>query len=612
MLARRLPPLIIGLVALSVLALSVTFPMNANRGNRGFWSDEATYHSMAYSFAMDGDMQYERRDLERVYEQGYPGGPSGLFLIRDPDGGGLYFAKAFLYSLVAAPFVRLLGDNGFLLLHAALLALCLGAGYLYLRRAMAPGSAALYSTTFLLASVATLYLFWITPEWFNLSLMFLATFLWLYKERPPGAPEPAAPPQVGLLGGAWTDYAAALVYGLAIYSKPPNVLMLAPLLAWQLLRGRWRRGVALGLVATLTVVALFGCTAAAIGQWNYQGGDRKTFTAFTSYPFVGDAGFDDVGIRMQTDVSDLTSRVPPATSLLRDAVYVWLGRNGGILPYMFPAVVALIAFAAAPRRRLRSPHGLLAGGFLLEIAALAVVIHGNWIGGGGTVGSRYFVNVYPVAFFLIPAGIGVAGAVLSWAVWGAFLAQIVLNPFASSFDPARHTARAPWTLLPVEMTLLHNLPFNVRASARLVELDRPATFLAYFLDAGTWGREGDLGGFWIQGGKTGEVVLRSRRPLDRLALELHNRTRDNRVVVWFGGQRVERQLRPDERIELTLDAPAGHRYEGTWLYRLAVLSETGAVPRFDTPDSDDTRYLGVFVRPRVEPAIPFRSDSIPE
>lgn len=77
-----------------------------------FFSDEATYHSMAWSLAVDGDLEYERGDLVRVYELGYQNGPLGLFLKQDLN-GRLYFAKAFLYPLAAAPFVAALGDNGF-------------------------------------------------------------------------------------------------------------------------------------------------------------------------------------------------------------------------------------------------------------------------------------------------------------------------------------------------------------------------------------------------------------------------------------------------------------------------------------------------------------------
>ena len=57
------------------LALSVDFP----RAAFGFQSDEATYYMMAHSLAADGDLEYRRADLVRVWRE-FPSGPSGVFL----------------------------------------------------------------------------------------------------------------------------------------------------------------------------------------------------------------------------------------------------------------------------------------------------------------------------------------------------------------------------------------------------------------------------------------------------------------------------------------------------------------------------------------------------
>ena len=99
--------------------------MQAGYGVKG---DEATYVSMALSVAFDHDLAYERRDLER-YVGLYKWGPDGIFLKRGKQwhlqlGGGppfvhahrtpdarsnrLYFGKAFIYAVAAAPFVRIL------------------------------------------------------------------------------------------------------------------------------------------------------------------------------------------------------------------------------------------------------------------------------------------------------------------------------------------------------------------------------------------------------------------------------------------------------------------------------------------------------------------------
>lgn len=602
--APRLPAVVLSLIALVALGLALGLRVPESKARSGFWSDEATYHSMAWSLAFDGDVRYERADLERVYAAGYGGGPSGLFLVRNPDTGGLFFAKSFAYPLFAAPFVRLLGDNGFFVLHALLLAAMLAAGYAYAKRATAPGPAALLTATYVMGSVLAVYFFWITPEWFNAALVFLATFLWLYKEPVLGEDRP---PPARWLTGAWTDVAAAVLYGVAVYSKPPNALIVAPLLLWTLARRRYLRAALAGFACALVVAGFFGATWSWIGDWNYQGGDRRQFNVLTSYPMLDpDKTFDTTGTSMTTNVEDFAAAIPAPATLGRDLLYVWLGRNGGMLPYMFPAVAALALFVLAPaeRRRWWSPQGLLAAFFLMEVVAIVVMVKLNWIGGGGTIGSRYFVNVYPLLFFVLPAASAVGAAVASWAVWALFVAQIAVNPFASSADPSMHTKRFPYTMLPAELTILHNLPFNTNPSARRVAMDAPPTFYTYFLDDGTYLRESDLGGFWIRGADTAELVVRTVTPARVIRLELRNRTRTNLVTVRHGHEALTERLPPGARRVLELPARIDHAYDGTILYRIVVSSDASTVPLFDTPGSGDTRALGVFVRLTVEPPAP--------
>ena len=608
MLGRRLPALILVLISLTALGYAATLRVSDNKSNGThtgiFWSDEAVYHSMAHSFAFDGDIRYERHDLERVYAAGYSGGPSGIFLVRNPDNGHLYYSKAWIYPLVAAPFVRFLGDKGFFVLHALLLASMLAAGYAYARRRSPSAVASLFTVTYVLGSVVTLYFFWMTPEWFNCTLIFLATFLWLYKETPTNSERGR---WSALLEGAWTDYAAALVYGLAIFSKPPNLLLIAPLLLWNLWRRRWGRSITCGAICAGVIVAMFAVTWSWIGSPNYQGGDRRQFNVNTSYPFFdADKTFDTVGIDMTTNLADFAAALPPLDTLARDVVYVWIGRNGGMVLYMFPAVLALGLFVAHNRRRLMSARGLLAAFWLLEILAIVLYVRGNWIGGGGTVGSRYFANVYPVLFFVLPAGSRLAASAAAWAVWGVCLAQIVLSPVTASLRPAAHTTRLPYTLFPVELTILHNLPFNTNPRARRQTLTRPARFHAYFLDDNTYLSEPDVGGFWVKGGRDAEVVLRTAAPAERIRLNIRNRARANRVVVRYGSQVIERRIEPRAAIEIVLEAGEAQEYiEGpSWLYRLSVWSEQGTLPAFDTEGSGDIRNLGVLIRPSVEPDLP--------
>jgi len=109
------------LVATIILIVGAAAALSVDvvRSGFGVKGDEATYVAMALSAAYDGDLAYERRDLERFY-QIYRGGPEGIFLKRGGQArlevGGewpfvsvrsrptaetdrLYFGKAYVHAL---------------------------------------------------------------------------------------------------------------------------------------------------------------------------------------------------------------------------------------------------------------------------------------------------------------------------------------------------------------------------------------------------------------------------------------------------------------------------------------------------------------------------------
>jgi hypothetical protein len=162
------------------LGLSLFINLPALQGNFLF-ADEATYYMITQSLAQDGDFEYSRKDLIRYY-QDFDAGPLGLFLKRAKN-DRLYFAKSYIYPLIASPFVRAFGCNGFLVFHSILLffILIMGCAYFSLSNTTSLSFAA--TLTFLFASVACVYFFWIHPDFFNLFLVFLVLFLWLYKYK---------------------------------------------------------------------------------------------------------------------------------------------------------------------------------------------------------------------------------------------------------------------------------------------------------------------------------------------------------------------------------------------------------------------------------------------
>jgi hypothetical protein len=595
--------LIVSVLAFAALSVDVV------RAGFGIKGDEATYVSMALSVAHDRDLAWDRGDLDRFWRL-YRSGPEGIFLKRgqqlrirsrasfpylrldrQPDlkPERLYFGKAFAYGVAAAPFVRLAGLNGLLLFHVLLWGLCVWAGYVFLRARSPAGPAFVFSLAFFGVSIAPVYLVWLTPEVFHLALVFLAGFLWFYREVAP----PAAGPWGRLIRGRAALYAGAVLLGVATFSKPPNLLLVGPpvLVLWQ--RRRLPDGLGVGLTAAATIAALFAVNAAISGDVNYQGGDRKTF--YGTFPFERpEATYDTTGIAMSTNelgADEIRAAEGLLPQLARNAGYFVAGRHAGFVAYFFPAAV-LLAVWLRRWRDWQIWHWAIAGAVAGSVLALLVALPYSWAGGGGPPGNRYFLSLYPALFFLSPAWSSWRGPLVAWMGGAAFLGHILVNPFVSAKYPWQGPQRGLLRLLPVELTMVNDLPVMLDSHRARVPYGRDPVLLLYFLDDHTYAPEPE--GIWVAAGARTQIIVRTGEPLDRFTLTLRTIV-PNRVRVRAGAAAREAALEPGA--VTTLGVPArGVASRGTYAYLLEVTARTGAVPALVDPASRDGRPLGVLVQ----------------
>ncbi|HXK11866.1 MAG TPA: hypothetical protein VMT70_19660 [Vicinamibacteria bacterium] len=625
-------------LSLATAALAgATLALDLPRASKGeFFGDGATYYAMAWSLARDLDLRFDAADLARIRDE-YPKGPQGIFLKRSSGGltvdraagfpwvrrvradeGRLYYAKAFAYPLVAAPLVAALGTRGMMFGNGLLLslALWLACGILR-RRGMTPVAAASLGVGLLLLTVAPLYLVWPTPEIFGLAVVTGGLAAW----------------------AAGRPLLAAVLFGVAGYLKPPNVLMAVPLGVDPLVPGEGplfgpglgrRLGESLrrGAVLALTAATLYGLNAAFTGELNYQGGDRKTF--YGRFPFdASGATFDDAGTWMATnqvgplvsgrDEGSVTTQSGPARDRgeLRESFawnlgYFWVGRFGGALPYFFPAAAGLALFVlGGPRDR---AGWLAVTAIVLSWIAYIGIIPDNWYGGGGTVGNRYFLNLLPAFLFVVPARRAVAVAASAVASAALFLAPLLASPVVHSLQPGDHTTRPPFDLLPAELTMLNDLsvftepwrkkrPFGfVGNAARPADAD---AYLLYFMDDGTFGKDewGGRPGFWLRSGASAEVVVRAfdLAPVERLSLRVSGGPLGDRVRARFDGHEEAVTVGPGESRVVELAAARGLRYYDTYLHVLRLESRRGA-------PLADGRSVGAFcdLRLAMGPRFPSR------
>jgi hypothetical protein len=644
--SRRLGQVATILVGVVLLAWALT--VDYRRSIDGFFGDASTYYSLGHSLAADFDFEFRRDDLVRVWQE-FPTGPEGIFLKRgrdvqgvslsssppffeiesvpDPDTGRLYYAKGFIYPLLAAPFVWLFGTNGFLVFHALLMTMCFACAYAFLVARSAPLPSLLFAVAFLFLSVAPVYMVWLTPDFFNLAVVLIAYFFWCYKEVAGAASDRS-------LGGFWqrwlltprADIVAAVLLGIAAFSKPTNILLIGPPLALLLWRRQLLRGVFVGTTFALVFVGLFAWNVAITGEWNYQGGeDRGTFYSgdpdgagprIGGFPFqTPNHSFDTTGIIRETNRLPVEVLATPDALLhvfRRNIGYFFFGRHTGFVPYFFAGSLAIVLFLWRARARPLWQWLTLAAGIGSAVALILYMPY-SYSGGGGPVGNRYFLGVYPVFLYIVPPLSGITAPVIAIVGGALFTAQLVFNPFTVSYRPSNHVKSGPYRWLPVEMTLLNDLPMNVTPSKVKQPLGGAPAVNAYFLDDNVYQRENDA--FWVRGRSRAEFLLRApvvtevttqgdvQRSLRirRLEVHLESGAEPNRVTVDVGTGAQVVELPPHDRRTVTVEMPDGVPYHVdpqfpmNYVYSMSVESESGFVPMFWS-GGGDARYLGVFVR----------------
>jgi hypothetical protein len=570
-------------------------------------ADEAAYYGMALSLGDDGDLAFEQRDVDRLFDE-FPYQPINNLILMSADGWRtVHYGKPFTYSLFAAPFARLGGAHGVLFFNMLLLVAMVWMGTLYLRRYNPEGLAALYAGGFFLLSVGFAYVFWLQPEVFNMAAVTACLFWGLPREagQEGGAEEGLPRPRRELLHAVLSGVALAL----AVSHKPMLAIVgVAPLWAWWR-EHRWRQALAWAVGAAGCLALLAASSQALTGTpSSYLGVQRGGFTlcAPGTMPALPTAATPSLP-SPSPPVATTTAASSPAAAATAPAgpeagggaaaiaasptrnSYSWLlrlpdtspselaanlgyflwGRHTGLLLYMPFATLSVVLFLLHARRSV--VRWLLLGSATAFALFFLLLIAWNWQGGGGFVGNRYFVNVYPLFLFLVtrvrPKTVIPAG----YALAGLFLSPLLLAPFGSPGpEPTlqMHVRGIPFRWFPLELTL-RNVPGYQRVPLgdfRLI--GRREAFLPLSES------------MWLHGALPVELWLVADRPLGRLAFQVTSAAPHNRVEVRMGDFRRTLALDAGESARVDLPPPRADR---EWTiktgrlhaYRLLVTSSRG-------------------------------------
>jgi len=575
------------LFLLSIIFFSFSTDI-AKRQRYGFFSDESSYFSVIQSLAFDYDLEYSKKDINRIREY-FPGGPMGLFLKKTKD-GKIFFAKSYVYPLFAAPFFRVFDVNGILLFNGLMIFFSLLMGFLLLRQFHSERKSLIFSAGFILATVIPIYIWWITADLFNFFVMFAGLFFFFYPFK-----------------RKFFFYLSPLFFSLSAFSKPTNILAIGAIYLILLYRKEWKKFIILSLISIVFTSAMAGLYMYQTDEWNYKlfmGGERRTFHG--KYPFeypedkegnikkgvnVRPYVFED-GFKMSFD--DYWDRfyISPK-AMLFNLFYFIFGRFTGAFIYFFPAIFVLLLFLFQKKE---IPDYFVLFSVFLGSLTYMILAPDNYFGGSGSIGNRYFFSVYPLFFFL-----GYKKRILKYSLIPFIIAVVFLSGTYADTNHRSAYARFsgtsfPINLFPPEKTQYDKLPTNEnpRAFGKYVNfgnrLGQPARYWVYFLNDNYHKIEGNR--FWTLKDKELELFIATEKPVKKFFVRLWSKIKRNQFSFSIEHKTIVGKTK-EGFVEISFENIKGLKMKGKYIYYLKIKSEKWISPRFEHKPKDDKRKLGV-------------------
>jgi hypothetical protein len=546
--------IVLGLLLLATLVASVLF----DRAQLPLVGDEATYAMQAASVAWDFDLVYSKSDYDRfVAHWGVP--PVGLILQSRGSSGGdrLVYGKPPIYALITAPFVRIAPVRGGVVANALLLA---AAAFLAVRalRTRVGEAAPLWVAVFLFASVAFAYVFWGEADLLLLAAVAAGYALVYGGDRTGAAPASIYQGEDTVSRrrtfGRWLP--AGMLLAIAVAYRPFYLVLFGPAFLAALALPRERRGSGLGglvLGAALLLAVSGGLQFAAGGDWTGYGGQRQGIYEGNAYPAVDfpESGWSE---KVETRGSASWLRAEAVKPNVHpkllgwNALYFLVGQNVGVLPYFLPLVLGFFA-ARGDRGRWAIPFAVL-----VAVACFLLIRPFNFYG-GGPLGNRYFLALYPSLWFLAARPARPIWALIVAALAAPFLWPLWANPTAYPVGPGgtyRMVSPVAQQILPLETTQSALPGEQVAVGGGLwVKL----------LDHNVWPARGGQE-LRFAGGTTASLLVGSPQPLDALHLEFDARAPSHLEV---GGTELRPVLlRPDGSIVFEVPLGAARAVHPVW------------------------------------------------
>lgn len=569
---------------ISLLFFSYAFIVDIRvRQRGGFFSDEASYFSITQSIAYDFDLKYTKKDIYRIKRDF--GTPQGIFLKKGKD-GTLYFSKSFIYPLLVAPFYKIFKTNGFFIFHAILLSLILFLGFKLAKKYFEKNLALIYTLLFTFGSIAWIYFFWMTADFFNFAIVFLSYLIFfIYKDSPKISP---------LL-------LSAFLLGIATFSKPPNIVLTLPLLFILVFKKKnLKKFLLFSLSYILPAILLFGFLYLMTGDWNFMGGERKSF--YYKFPYEQkDYTFENLGIKMTASNYWERYYITPKIFFL-NLIYFFIGRYTGAFIYLFPGIFFMLLFLWRKERSNNIEGIIILITFFIEILIYTGLAPDNYFGGAGSLGNRYALNFYPILFFLFPRNLDLKKAFSGFVLPFLFLAPAFFDPIFYSGYTGELSKIGILKNFPPEITQILSIPTNINPHAYRKRLQNSNIFILN----NNFNAIKEDRGIWIYEEGKIEFVLETFKKCKILKLELLNipAKKEHIIKIKIGGIKRKIKLKPSERKDIFLfNIKPTLRIKKRFYYYGYIKTALSTIPFYTTKENRDRRRVSLYFKPIFEKCV---------
>ncbi len=543
-----------------------------NEHRRGFFSDESNYFSITQSLAYDFDIEYTREDIMRIEER-FPAGPAGLYL-KKSENGKITYAKPFMYPFLAAPFYRLFDTNGILLCNGLMLFFSILMGYLLLAQYHPKKNSLSFILIFIFSSVCWIYTWWMTSDLYNFFTLFSALFFFFYEFK----------------NQRWF-YLSGIFWAAFILSKPTNLAATGIIFLILLYRKEWKKFLILSLICLVVILAFALFYYQQTGEFNYKlyyGGQR---TAFYSH-FPLERPNYDFYVPVKTSADDYWERLfhnlSPRIALLNHFYYLF-GRFTGMFIYFFPAFFLLLIFIIQKK----TPEDwFILSSIIISISVACILFAADsYFGGSGSLGNRYFLNIFPLFFFLGLKNRQFRFSFLPVLVAALLLAPTFMDALHFSYRPRAAGTSFPIKYFPVEKTQYAHLPTNENPHAR--NRDMGGKYHLYLINDNFHYLEDDR--FWTVGNEELEMLVLAPGKVKKFVVTITNNPLKNRVKFKVEHRGIQLGMGPGTTKQIEFEHIPGLKVARGYLYHIKVSSEKAYCPFFYEKNNEDKRWLGVNV-----------------